>query len=120
MDIMHDLLEGSLQYEVKELLKHVTSNRLITLAEVNNAIESFPYGSSDIVDKPSPIASTTLLSEDNRLKQSGKWEIGVKRMRCNNYNSALCACVSCSHHYVSFTDVVSCTVTSFDDWRKNS
>ena len=50
MDIRHDILEGSLQYEVKELLKHLIFTRMITLVEVNNAIESFPYGYSDILD----------------------------------------------------------------------
>ena len=76
MDIMHDILEGSLQYEVKELLKHLIYISLITLVEVNDAIVSFPYGYSDLADKPSPIASTTLASADNHLKQSGRPEIG--------------------------------------------
>ena len=85
MDIMHDILEGSLQYEVKELLKYLTSSRLISLDQVNVAIQSFPYGSTDITDKPSPIPPTTLDSEDNRLKQLG---IG-RKLVCNNYKSAI-------------------------------
>lgn len=73
MDIMHDFLEGGLQYEVKELLKHLISTRLLSLQEVNAAIESFSYGYSDVTDKPSPISSTTLSSTDHSLKQSGKY-----------------------------------------------
>ena len=72
MDIMHDFLEGSLQYEVKELLKHLVSTRLITLQEINAAIESFSYGYSDVADKPSQISAITLSSTDHSLKQSGK------------------------------------------------
>ena len=84
MDIMHDILEGSLQYEVKELLKYLISSRLITLDQVNEAIQSFSYGYSDVADKPSLIASTTLDSADNRLKQSGNLEIGFTHVKCNN------------------------------------
>ena len=71
MDIMHDFLEGTLQYEMKELLKHLISVNLLTLDEVNRAIECFPYAYSDVVDKPSQIASSTLHSSDHALKQSG-------------------------------------------------
>ena len=40
MDAMHDLLEGVLQYETKELLKYFISERLISLQNVNDAIVS--------------------------------------------------------------------------------
>ena len=89
MDIMHDTLEGSLQDEVKELLKHLAPSRLITLDQVNEAIQSFPYGYSDIADKPCLTASITLDSEDNHLKQSG---IG-RKLVCNNFNSAISPCL---------------------------
>lgn len=72
MDIMHDILEGVLQYEVKEMLKFFKSSRVLSLAEINNAIESFPYGYADAADKPSPILDNTLDStESNSLKQKG-------------------------------------------------
>ena len=60
MDAMHDLLEGVLQYETKELIKHLISERLISLQDINDAIVSFPYGYADVVNKPLPIADTTL------------------------------------------------------------
>ncbi len=71
MDIMHDMLEGVLQYEVKEMLKVFKSSGLISLKEVNEAIEAFPYGYTDVADKPSSIADTTLTSSDHSLKQKG-------------------------------------------------
>ena len=47
-DCMHDLLEGTIQYEIKELLKFVTSHKIMTLQEVNSRIQLFPYGSCDV------------------------------------------------------------------------
>ena len=65
-DIMHDVLEGVLQYETKELLIYIIlERRLISLSFLNRHIESFPYG---YCDKPSMI---TLISHDHSLKQTG-------------------------------------------------
>jgi len=74
-DIMHDVLEGSAQFEVKELMKHLINNENITLKEVNSQIESFPYSPTDVRNKPSTISQTTLNSSDNSLKQKGKLNI---------------------------------------------
>lgn len=72
-DIMHDILEGALQYETKELIKYlVTEQEVLTLDELNQRILSFPYGYPDLPNKPVPIASTCLLSTDHNLKQTGK------------------------------------------------
>ena len=67
-DCMHDLLEGTLQYEVKEMLKSLTHRRIISLDDVNSRIALFPYCSCDAVNKPSPIV---LSSADHSLKQTG-------------------------------------------------
>ena len=70
-DIMHDILEGCLMYETKELLKYLILDRKIfTLDELNNRIESFPYCHSDAIDKP--VAIKTLTTTDHKIKQSGK------------------------------------------------
>lgn len=55
-DIMHDTLEGCLEYEAKELLEHFTQLKLISHNELNNTIESFPYRYSDVRNKPSTIS----------------------------------------------------------------
>lgn len=71
MDIMHDILEGVLQYEVKELLKYLISEKICSLELINRKIAMFPYGSSDISNKPSTIFSEHLSSSDHKLRQNG-------------------------------------------------
>lgn len=42
-DVMHDILEGCLMYEVKELLNYyVNEKHLLTLNELNSCIDCFP------------------------------------------------------------------------------
>lgn len=71
---MHDLLEGVLQYEVKELLKYLIAEDMLTLYELNSHLEFFPYSYTDIKNKPSSIASSTIVSSDHGLKQKGSYK----------------------------------------------
>ena len=41
-DIMHDCLEGCVQYEVKELLKHLSSARFSTVSAIMKQYRIFP------------------------------------------------------------------------------
>ena len=69
-DIMHDILEGCLMYEMKELLIHYFSNKkLLTLDELNSRIDTFPFSYLDARNKPSLIKS--LGTTDHGFKQSG-------------------------------------------------
>uniref|UniRef100_A0A1X7TY99 Uncharacterized protein n=2 Tax=Amphimedon queenslandica TaxID=400682 RepID=A0A1X7TY99_AMPQE len=68
-DVMHDVLEGVTQYEVKELLKHLIGEKVITVDTLNGTIETFPYCYSDVQDKPTLISQTTLNSSDHSEKQ---------------------------------------------------
>lgn len=70
-DAMHDVLEGSLPFEIKELLKHLIADRIITLSSLNEIIRMFPYVGSDASNKPSPISQPTLSSADHHLRQNG-------------------------------------------------
>ena len=71
-DIMHDILEGCLEYETKELLKYlILERKLFTLDDLNSRISNFPYFYTDATDKPIAISSASLLSSDHALKQSG-------------------------------------------------
>lgn len=73
-DIMHDVLEGCLQYEIKELLKYlILEKRLFTLDYINNRIEHFPYFYVDSTNKPVPISMSSLTSSDHSLKQNGEY-----------------------------------------------
>ena len=78
-DIMHDILEGSLQYEVKELLKHfIQTEKYFTLDQLNNKINEFPYVLTDKATRPAMIAPTVLASADHSVKQKG-WAIHIMR-----------------------------------------
>ena len=52
-DIMHVFLEGILAYEIKYLLRYYINEKSdFTLDELNNAVQKFPYGYSQLKDKP--------------------------------------------------------------------
>jgi len=69
-DIMHDILEGGLQYEVKEMLQVFTEEKgYFTLDTLNKVIEEFKYGYTDSKDKP---ASISLSSSDHSIAQEGQ------------------------------------------------
>jgi len=71
MDIMHDILEGAMQFEVKELLKYLIDSNYCTLSRINSKITSFPYDGLDVTNKPSVISADHLHSPDHRLRQNG-------------------------------------------------
>jgi hypothetical protein len=70
-DIMHDVLEGCLPYEMKEMLNHFIRHKIVSVSDLNDMILSFPYGSTDVCNKPSLISPNTLKSSDHFLKQTG-------------------------------------------------
>ena len=71
-DVMHDVLEGVLQYEVKLLLQYcIREKRYFSVSELNEAIEGIELGYMK-TDRPAPITSKTLYAQDsNSLKQKG-------------------------------------------------
>ena len=68
--LMHDILEDILRFELKEFLKFLISEKVITLANLNDAIHSFPYTFVDVANKPNIIEASTLCSTDHSLKQT--------------------------------------------------
>lgn len=56
VDIMHDILEGVGQRELKLFIKFLTDNKFITLENLNDRIYSYDYGVLDIKDKPSRLS----------------------------------------------------------------
>ena len=70
-DIMHDILEGSLQYVLKELLKNLFQRNIISLKQVNSRIEYFPYAYTESKDKPVLLRSSNLDSADHNIRQTG-------------------------------------------------
>ena len=66
-DIMHDILEGVLQYEVKEMLLVFTKEkRYFSLDTLNKLIKEFGYHFADSKNRPSHIQI-----KDNKLNQGG-------------------------------------------------
>lgn len=73
-DIMHDVLEGGLQYEAKlMLIRFVRVDKYFTLEELNYRIANFEFGYVDSKNRPTPIAIQTITNGDNSLKQNGKY-----------------------------------------------
>lgn len=54
-DIMHDLFEGVVPYELKLLLSHFITKSYINIATLNHRLCSFDFGYTEIKDKPAPI-----------------------------------------------------------------
>lgn len=72
-DIMHDILEGTLQLHIKWLLRHfIYKNKLFSLETLNSRMKSFNFGQSDSSNKPTSITQDTLTSLSNSVKQSCK------------------------------------------------
>ena len=70
-DMMHDMLEGALQYELKLLLKYCLSCGFFCLSTVNEMIEGMEYGYME-TSQPTPITTKSLSATDsNLLKQNG-------------------------------------------------
>ena len=69
---MHDILEGVLQYECKEMLKvFINEESYFTLDQLNERIKDFDYGYYNDKKKPSPITLRTINNSSNSLKQKG-------------------------------------------------
>ena len=77
--IMHDILEGALQYEMKLMLKvFIRDEKYFSLSELNTRIENIDLGNMESKDRPSPIADSTLQcggTSKNSLKQAGQLSV---------------------------------------------
>ena len=69
---MHDILEGVLQYEVKEMLKvFIKVERYFTLDNLNDRISKYDFGYYNDKNKPTLITEAKFASKDNSLRQNG-------------------------------------------------
>lgn len=57
-DVLHDLLEGIVPVELSLCLSKLIHDKYFTLAELNTAIQSFPYSFSDKTNKPQRLSQT--------------------------------------------------------------
>ena len=70
---MHDVLEGCVQYEMKELIKNLIEAKVVKLTDINSEIEHFPYSYADVKNKPTVISPATIASSDHNIKQKGEF-----------------------------------------------
>ena len=71
-DVMHDLLEGALQYKVKLLLNYMIDNCSLTVQEFNSRLQNIDLGYMEMNNKPTATSVKTMNSNGNSLKQNGK------------------------------------------------
>ena len=72
-DVMHDILEGTLQFEAKLVLQHIVRERYVSYSMFAGALARLELGYMEADNKPSEISSATLSSSDKTLGQKG-WE----------------------------------------------
>ena len=70
-DVMHDLFEGVVQYELKLLLLHCIDKNYFSLLDFNKRLISFDYGYSEVSDKPVPITTQHLRSKEGKHLRQG-------------------------------------------------
>ena len=70
-DIMHDLLEGVLQYEAKLLLLVLVQSNYFTLEDFNSRLENIELGYMECKNRPTIVSAKTFNSDGNSLKQNG-------------------------------------------------
>lgn len=72
-DVMHDLLEGVLQYETKLLLVHcIDTMNYFALKSLNSGIASLQLPCGTNSDRPAMIERKTLRTHEYRLNQKGR------------------------------------------------
>lgn len=71
-DMMHNLLEGALQYEVKLMLQlMIHLQGYFSIDELNPRLQHLELGYMEFNNRPTPVSANTLNSEGNSLKQNG-------------------------------------------------
>lgn len=71
-DVMHDLLEGTLQYEAKLILKHAIHERYFTYKRFSESLQALELGYMEADNRPTMISSETINSNDKTLGQKGR------------------------------------------------
>lgn len=73
-DIMHDILESTIQLHIEWLLRQfILEDKIFSLETLNSRMQSFNYGRGDNANKPTSISHDTLASSGNTVKQSCKY-----------------------------------------------
>lgn len=78
-DIMHDLFEGVVPYEMKLLLTRLVDAKYFTIAILNDRLRRFDYGYIEKSDKPSQLDEKTFKRPEQKIRQSASkmWLLGI-------------------------------------------
>ena len=68
-DFMHDLLEGVIPLEMKLLLKYLFSQKCITLDLINQRLQCFAFGYSEMRSRPVPLSTAAFDNDSNSDNQ---------------------------------------------------
>ena len=66
-DVMHDLFEGVVHYELMLFLQYCVSSKFFSVATLNNRIRGYDFGTAD---KPAVIDATSLDLPEKKFRQS--------------------------------------------------
>lgn len=79
-DIMHDLFEGVVPYEMKLLLTHLVNAKYFSIATLNDRIKRFDFGYIERSDIPSPLDEKTFMKNPaQKIRQSASkmWLLAI-------------------------------------------
>ncbi|CAF3900410.1 unnamed protein product, partial [Rotaria sp. Silwood1] len=112
IDIMHVLLEGICQRELKLLFKQIHHEKFATLVSLSTMIRSFQYGSSE----SSPSNKFNLLSEENEVKfrlSASEMFTLIKYIPLVFYQARLLQSICTSSYWLSFLQLREIVSISF-------
>ena len=82
-NIMHDILEGALQYEAKLLLHAMIDDKnYFSLTIFNSHLENLELGYMECKNRPTIISAKTYSSTGNSLKQNGMAYFPFNSCKC--------------------------------------
>ena len=78
-DIMHDLFEGVLPYEMKLLLTFLVNAKYITISSLNDRIRWFDFGYIECSNKPTELDERSFKNSSQKIRQSASkmWLLSV-------------------------------------------
>ena len=71
-DVMHDVLEGTLQYESKLIIQHIITEKLLSYAKFADLLNNLELGYMEEDNRPSSISLRTITCNEKTLGQKGR------------------------------------------------
>ena len=110
-DIMHDILEGILQYEVKLVLQHCVEQKFVKVKAIEKLMEKFEFSYGKVRNRPTPIDNKVLRNHDNSLRQNGMLKQFILAFTCTGILIII---------PFSFSDVAFRSPSSVYDWSSHT